>query len=306
MKHEDRLNAYIMSIDGALEQYIPAVPLLPQSRLVEAMQYSLFAGGKRIRPALLLEFCRISGGDWESALPFACAAEMIHTYSLIHDDLPCMDNDTMRRGQPCCHVIFGEATALLAGDALLTAAFETMLDPDIQFSPDKVLRAARVIAIGAGAYGMAGGQQLDLEGGRPGEDPLEAAIGVHSLKTGAMIAAAAHAGCILGGATEKQCDHAVSFAKALGMAFQIKDDILDAEGDAHELGKNTGKDEAQGKLTFVSLKDMEGCKSLLASLTRDAIGFLPPFAESAAGAGTTDREVSFLTWLANGLMNRKA
>ncbi|MCL2030966.1 MAG: polyprenyl synthetase family protein [Oscillospiraceae bacterium] len=301
MRHEDRLDQYVRSVDEALETYIPAVPMLPQARLIEAMQYSLFAGGKRIRPVILLEFCRVSGGDWETALPFACALEMIHTYSLIHDDLPCMDDDTMRRGRPCSHVMFGEATALLAGDALLTAAFETMLDPGVSPSldPDRVRRAAHVIAAGAGAYGMAGGQQLDIEGGKPGADPLNEAIGVHSLKTGAMMAAAAQAGCILGGATETQCAHAVSFAKALGIAFQIRDDILDVEGDSDELGKTAGKDAAQGKLTFVPLKGMEECKALVASMTSGAIGFLPAFAGDAAAG-----EISFLTWLANEMMNR--
>jgi geranylgeranyl diphosphate synthase type II len=304
VKHEDRLNEYIMSIDQALEQHIPTVPMLPQARLIDAMQYSLFAGGKRIRPMLLLEFCRISGGNAEQAMPFACAVEMIHTYSLIHDDLPCMDNDTTRRGQPCCHIMFGEATAMLAGDALLTAAFETMLDPYSPVDPQMTRQAAHAIALGAGAYGMAGGQQLDLEGEQSEGDPLESAIGVHALKTGAMMAAAAEAGCILGGATETQRSYAASFAKALGMAFQIRDDILVVEGSLAELVKGTGKDAAQGKLTFVKLKGMEECKSLVASTTRDAIGFLQCFADSADAE--PGRDIDFLMWLANEMINRRA
>lgn len=306
LKHEDRLNAYIKSIDDALGQYIPSVTALPQANLIEAMQYSLFASGKRLRPVLLLEFCRISGGNVKQALPFACALEMIHAYSLIHDDLPSMDNDTLRRGRPCNHVVFGEATALLAGDALLTAAFETMLDPDYtrEIDPSVVKRAAHCIALNAGAYGMAGGQQLDMEGSDETEDLFESVIAVHTLKTGAMIAAAAEAGCILGGATDAQISHAVSFAKALGMAFQIKDDILNVEGDAAQIGKAVGSDAAHDKLTFVRVKGLEACKSMVLSATADAIGFLHPFAESIGGE--SDREISFLTWLANEMVNRRS
>lgn len=309
LKHEDRLSAYIKTIDDALGKYIPSVQSLPQAKLIEAMQYSLFAGGKRLRPVLLLEFCRLSGGNVKHAVPFACALEMIHAYSLIHDDLPCMDDDTERRGRPCNHVVYGEATALLAGDALLTAAFETMLDPDYTegVDPACALRAAHCIALSAGAFGMAGGQQLDMEGLTGLDDPFESAITIHTLKTGAIIAAAAEVGCILGGANEEQIRHATSFAKALGIAFQIKDDILNVEGNAAETGKSVGSDAAQDKLTFVRLKGLDECKSLVLSATRDAIGFLYPFAETLKpDHDDSDRAVSFLTWLANEMVNRRA
>lgn len=305
MRHEERLEQYRKSVDEALELYLPSDEFLPQKRLVEAMRYSLFAGGKRIRPVFLLEFCRVCGGDPEIAMPFACAVEMIHTYSLIHDDLPCMDDDTLRRGRNCCHVEYGEATALLAGDALQTAAFEIMLDAVLTGGGDmaNAARAAGIIAMNAGVYGMAGGQQLDIDGSVEFQNPFETVMATHALKTGALIAAAAEVGCILADASEDRRASAVSFAKALGMAFQIRDDILDFEGDAALLGKEVGSDARGGKLTFATVKPIQECKSLVISATQDAIGYLAAF---DAEGGEEGRETDFLVWLANDMMNRRS
>lgn len=249
------------------------------SELQSAMLYSASAGGKRIRPSLLLEFARICGGDHNKALPFACAIEMIHTYSLIHDDLPCMDNDDVRRGKPSCHIAFGEATALLAGDALLTDAFKLALSSDI---PEKslVVRAGAVLAECAGSDGMIGGQVIDLKYETEAA-PLEAVEDMYRLKTGALLVAAAKIGCILGGGSDEMIENAAIFAESLGLAFQIKDDILDITSSTEELGKPVGSDEQSNKSTYVTYKGLERAQADVERITNEAIAALDIFGDEA-------------------------
>ena len=272
----DRSN-YLSAAEEALDRYVPE-PSLMQSDLFRAMRYSLLAGGKRIRPVLVLEFCGLCGGDQEAALPFACAIEMIHTYSLIHDDLPCMDNDGLRRGRPSNHVVFGEAQALLAGDSLLTMAFETMLSSESirKIGAQRAANAAGVLARAAGAYGMAGGQAIDLmsEGKRI---PMETLQKMDECKTGALIRAAAKMGCILAGAEDGLICAADKYAAAVGFAFQIVDDILDVQGDAKALGKPVGSDRENSKSTYVSLLGLENAKRAVLELTKTAVSALGAF-----------------------------
>jgi geranylgeranyl diphosphate synthase type II len=210
---------YTDAIEEMLDNFLSfGEPELPQKKLLEAMRYSLLGGGKRLRPVILLEFCRMCGGDWRKALPYACALEMVHVYSLIHDDLPCMDNDDMRRGKPACHIKYGEATALLAGSALLSHAFTVMPPSD----------AAQVIANASGFRGIAGGQYLDLH--RDGGVPVEE---IHILKTAAMFIAAAEAGCLVAETGIKPCK-ASFFGRSFGLAFQYADDYADGEADSKE------------------------------------------------------------------------
>ena len=232
---------------AAVEHYLEGcfTEQVPQKTVLEAMRYSLLAGGKRIRPLLVLEFCRVTGGDEQAALPLAAALEMIHTYSLIHDDLPCMDNDDYRRGRLTNHKVYGESTAVLAGDGLLTAAFETAASTPLP--PSAVVRAVSVLSRCAGPYGMVGGQQLDLEG-----EHKRCTAGeiheIHRLKTGALISAGCQLGVLAGGGTEAQLAAARTYAEGIGMAFQLRDDILDVTGDSAKLGKKTGMDEKKNTL----------------------------------------------------------
>lgn len=268
---------YLPAVESALERYVPE-PSLLQSELFRAMRYSLLAGGKRIRPVLVLEFCGLCGGDQEAALPFACAIEMIHTYSLIHDDLPCMDDDEMRRGKPSNHVVFGEAQALLAGDSLLTMAFETMLSAESigNVGAQKAAEAAGVLAKAAGAFGMAGGQAIDLmsEGKHI---PMETLQKMDECKTGALIRAAAKMGCILGGAESKLIRAADEYGAAIGFAFQIVDDILDVQGEEKALGKPIGSDRENDKSTYVSLLGMKNAHRAVQELTDTAVSSLDAF-----------------------------
>lgn len=268
---------YLPAVEGALERFVPE-PSLLQSELFRAMRYSLLAGGKRIRPVLVLEFCGLCGGNQEAALPFACAIEMIHTYSLIHDDLPCMDDDEMRRGKPSNHVVFGEAQALLAGDSLLTMAFETMLSAESigNVGAQKAAEAAGVLAKAAGAFGMAGGQAIDLmsEGKHV---PMETLQKMDECKTGALIRAAAKMGCILGGAESKLIRAADKYGAAIGFAFQIVDDILDVQGEEKALGKPIGSDRENDKSTYVSLLGMENAHRAVQELTDTAVSSLDAF-----------------------------
>ncbi len=245
---------------------------LPQKRLFEAMRYSLLAGGKRVRPVLTLEFCRVCGGDLETALPFGCALEMIHTYSLIHDDLPCMDDDDYRRGRLTNHKVYGEAMAVLAGDALLTAAFGIAARAE---APAEIrAEAVRTLSECAGELGMVGGQVLDLEGE---ERELDATY-IHrlqELKTGALLKAACVLGVLVAGGTAEQRRAAEDYAGALGLAFQTRDDLLDLEGDLQKLGKRVGVDGK--KNTFVRLYGAEHCHELVHEQTRAAVAALEPF-----------------------------
>lgn len=231
-------------IEAALENVFRGRP--PHADIYDAMNYSLLAGGKRIRPILTLAACRLCGGETETALPFACAVEMIHTYSLIHDDLPCMDDDELRRGRPTNHTVYGEATAVLAGDGLLTAAFEVALTGST-IDPRRAIKALANLAYAAGAAGMVGGQALDMAGeGRAltVEDVEE----LQQLKTGTLMTAAAEMGAIVAGATEEQRMALRKYTQKLGLAFQIRDDMLDVTGNVEEMGKTSGSD-AKGEKT---------------------------------------------------------
>ena len=247
---------------------------LPQKRLFDAMRYSLLAGGKRIRPVLTLEFCRICGGDWRSALPFACALEMIHTYSLIHDDLPCMDNDDYRRGRLTNHKVYGEATAVLAGDGLLTAAFAAAAQTECA----RLREIVQTLSECAGPYGMVGGQQLDLEGEEK-TCTAEEIHEIHRLKTGALISAACQLGVLCADGSAAQLRAAKTYAEGVGLAFQLRDDILDITGDSRKLGKNTGMDGK--KNTLVKLFGIERCEARIDAETARAVEALQVIPEPA-------------------------
>lgn len=240
-----------------------------------AMRYSLMGGGKRIRPVLLLEFYKLCGGKGDSALNFAAAIEMIHTYSLIHDDLPCMDNDDMRRGKPSCHKAFGEDTALLAGDALLTLAFWAAAKTK-DLPPERVLRAVSVLADNAGIDGMVGGQVMDLQLEKTGAEPEELKE-MYLKKTSCLLKAAAVCGCVLAGANEEYIKYAEEYADSLGLAFQIIDDILDCTADEKILGKPIGSDEKNGKTTYVTLYGIDGARQKAKELSEKAESLLNNF-----------------------------
>lgn len=283
---------YVSIINKALEE---ALLECGDNVVAEAMKYSVRNGGKRIRPILVLEFCRMCGGNIEDALPLACAVEMIHTYSLIHDDLPCMDNDDMRRGQPSCHIKFKEHFALLAGDGLLTHAFGVVLSSDFaKKDPQRAIKALSVLAQGAGNLGMIGGQVIDLEseGKEINSDTLEK---MDSLKTGALIKASAVMGVIAAGGSEEQIEAAGSFALKLGHAFQVVDDILDVVGSAESLGKPIGSDAVSEKSTYVSLLGLEMSQIYAKKLTDEALANLSFFGE----------EAEYMTELSKQLLSRR-
>ena len=259
--------------------------------LLDSERYSLFAGGKRIRPLLTLEFCRLFGGEDAAALPFACAVEMIHTYSLIHDDLPCMDNDDMRRGKPTNHKVFGESTALLAGDSLLTGAFEAAASNTVA-GAEISAKAVAYLASCAGRYGMVGGQIMDLEGEKK-KLTLDELLKLHSLKTGALISAASVMGALAAGVdfNDPRMEDVVTYAENIGLAFQIVDDILDQTGNAEELGKNIGMDAEREKNTFLSFYTVKEAQYYADRLTQEAIRALRKYPES-------DALCSLAEWLA--------
>lgn len=263
----------------------------PQKLLFDAMQYSLMAGGKRLRPILAFEFCRLCGNDWKAAAPFAAAIEMIHTYSLIHDDLPCMDNDDYRRGRLTNHKVYGEGMAVLAGDALLTDAFGMAARAKLPRTED-MATAIGVLSECAGSTGMVGGQVLDIMSEERKLTEQEV-LDIQNRKTGCLISAACALGVLAGGGSENQYDAACQFAAGLGLAFQIRDDMLDVIGTQDELGKATGVD-AQ-KNTFVKLYGLERCGELVASYTNYAIEALNAFEDpgilKALAASLTERRV---------------
>lgn len=268
------LKEYNRKIEDAAEVFLPD----KDSRykiLTDSMRYSLLLGGKRIRPALLLEFYKANGGEGDNAVPFALALEMIHTYSLIHDDLPCMDNDDMRRGKPSNHKVYGEDTALLAGDGLLTLAFGVAASTK-GIPAERVVAAIKALSDLAGVNGMVGGQVIDLqsEGKSVSADVIEE---LNLLKTGGLLRAAAKIGAILAGADQSLVEKADQYGKSLGMAFQIVDDILDVTSSAEVLGKPTGSDQKNGKSTFVSLYGIEECRQRVDSLTNEALSCLDCF-----------------------------
>lgn len=260
------LNEKCGLIEAALGQYFQEQT--DYRVLLEAMGYSLMAGGKRLRPVFLLSFCQAVGGTMEDALPAACAVEMVHTYSLIHDDLPCMDDDDFRRGRPTCHKVYGEDIATLAGDALLTAAFETL--SGMEGDPGKILRCVKLLSTGAGEHGMVAGQVLDMEGEKRilSQEQL---YQVHRHKTGDLIRAACQMGTVLGGGSEEQIQAAGVFAQHLGMAFQIRDDMLDEISSQEQLGKPIGSDAENDKSTFVRLFGLEKCQQLVEEETNAAL-----------------------------------
>ncbi len=272
---DDRLATYRRHVERYLETYYARFRNEPQKILFDSMDYSLLAGGKRLRSMLLLEFCHMVGGDWKKALPFAAAIEMIHTYSLIHDDLPCMDNDDFRRGKPTNHKVYGETMAILAGDALLTDAFTVASSASLP--AESVLQAIQVLSECAGSLGMVGGQVLDIQS----EDRLlteQEVLDIQTRKTGALIRAACAMGAIAGGATPEQYDAACQYAAGLGLAFQIRDDMLDVIGSAEELGKSVGTD--QDKNTFVCLYGLQQCEELVKKYTDYAVSALQCFPEA--------------------------
>jgi geranylgeranyl diphosphate synthase, type II len=269
-------------IDEALDCFLPRETELPHS-IHKAMRYSVFAGGKRVRPILMLAACQAVGGDTGRAIPAACAMEMIHTYSLIHDDLPAMDNDDFRRGNPTNHKVFGEAIAVLAGDALLTEAFKLASDPRFTdgCEPSGLLAVIHEIATCAGSYGMVGGQVADMESEGRHDIDLATVQYIHTHKTGALIKASVVAGALLGGATGQQLAAITRYGEAAGLAFQIADDILDIEGTTEEIGKDAGSDEARGKATYPAVMGLAAAKAEAQSMMDEALRALKIFGAEA-------------------------
>ena len=288
---EERSREYREYIESYLKDFYAQFHDEPQKLLFDAMEYSLLAGGKRLRPILAFGFCRMCSGDWKKAAPFAAAVEMIHTYSLIHDDLPCMDNDDFRRGRLTNHKVYGEGMAVLAGDALLTDAFamaSTAKLPD----PAEMGDAIGILAECAGSLGMVGGQVLDIRAEERACTEQEI-LDIQSRKTGKLIQAACAMGAIAGGASEEQFEAACQFAAGLGLAFQIRDDMLDVIGTQEEMGKGVGTDDI--KNTFVRLYGLEKCEELVRKYTKYAIDALDVFEDkeyaAALAKSLTDRRI---------------
>ncbi len=275
------LKERIHLVDSALDRYLPGIEILP-TRLHAAMRYSVFAGGKRIRPVLMLAACETVGGEIKNVLPAACAIEMIHSYSLIHDDLPAMDDDDLRRGNPTNHKVYGEATAILAGDGLLTEAFILLSNKnfwgDLPF--DRYREVINILAKSAGSRGMVGGQIVDMEAEKKPVD-LPTLEYIHTHKTGALILAAIEIGALLGGASDKQRRALCRYGEAVGLAFQVTDDILDIVADPSQLGKDVGSDEQRGKATYPALLGLSGARKRADELRELALSGLDIFAESA-------------------------
>ena len=290
MKIDEISTQYREFLEEYLANRINQFKTQPQKQLFDAMEYSLLGGGKRLRPIFTLEFCRLCCGDWEKAAPFAAAVEMIQTYSLIHDDLPAMDNDDYRRGKLTNHKVYGEGMAILAGDALLTDAFACLASADLP--GDAIAQAVAVLANNAGSLGMVGGQVLDIMS-EERELSAQEVLDIQSRKTGALINAACALGVIAGGGSKQQLQAACGFARALGLAFQIRDDMLDVIGTQEELGKGVGTDEA--KNTFVRLYGLEKCEVLVRKYTEAAISCLKAF-----------EDTDYLIALAKSLTDRKA
>ena len=284
---------YKAMADEALAQCFLTEADYPVKGLAEAMRYSLLAGGKRIRPMLVMEFCRVSGGEARDALPVACAIEMLHTYSLIHDDLPCMDNDELRRGRPTNHMVYGECTATLAGDALQAEAFGTILRSDLP--AERRARCAMHLANAVGMDGMCGGQYLDMlgEGKKLTEQELDE---INSRKTGALLTAACLMGVAAAGGSEEQEEAAARYGSAIGMAFQVRDDMLDVLSTEQELGKPIGSDREEQKNTYMALYGEERCAALVEKLTAAA--------KQALEGAFTDR--TFLNELADSMAVRRS
>ena len=268
-------------VEDELSRLVPEENTLFQSKVFSSCRYSLLGGGKRLRPYLCMTFYQLCGGaDLRDAVTFASGIEMIHSYSLIHDDLPCMDNSDYRRGKPSNHKVYGETTAVLAGDALLNRAFEVMSDPAQKIEPANLLRALHVMGTASGAYGMVGGQiiDLDLEGRSCTEDELWKMV---ELKTGALIWGACKSGACLAGASPALQEAAYQYGLCIGLAFQIRDDLLDLSGDAALVGKPIGSDAQNEKNTFASIYGVEKCEQLISELTEKALHHAEAFGPGA-------------------------
>jgi geranylgeranyl diphosphate synthase type II len=275
------LNERRSAVEEALQGIFP-VPDGPSADVVDAMGYSLFAGGKRLRPILCIAGAEAVGGEAKDVLPVACAIELIHTYSLIHDDLPVMDDDDMRRGKLTNHKVFGEAVALLAGDGLLTKAFHVMTVPDLvnKVRPESLLTVIGLIAQAAGYEGMVGGQVVDIQSEGKEVDPSIVEF-IHTRKTAALISASVLSGAILAGATEDHEKALASYGENIGLAFQVSDDILDIEGDSRELGKKVGSDTRQQKITYPAILGLKRSKEIQKELVEQAIESLSSFDQRA-------------------------
>lgn len=274
MTYRERYDRYLALIEPALKRSFGVERGFDFDGLLDAMDYSLTAGGKRIRPVLTLEFARLGGIDWHLALPYACALELVHNYSLIHDDLPCMDDDDLRRGKPTNHKVYGETLAVLAGDAMQPEAFRLILQAR-GLSADNRIEAALLLAKACGADGMVAGQVLDTLCHVENEEGL---TGLNRLKTGVMISAAAELGCVASNMPAYWRQQAVKYADQLGLAFQIRDDMLDVMGDEAVFGKPIGSDKDEGKITYVNLKGLDGCAQEVEKCTvaaKEAIRDIP-------------------------------
>jgi len=296
----DDLSRYLETgrerVDSALNRFLPSGDTYPPE-IYTAMRYSLFAGGKRLRPILCLAAAEALGGRREDVLPAACALEMIHTYSLIHDDLPAMDNDDFRRGVPTSHRVYGEGVAILAGDALLTEAFRLLTDPEATRDADagRIVRVVHEIATAAGAGGMVGGQLVDiLSEGRPHD--YETLLYIHSGKTGRMILASLRTGAILANGGEEELQALSEYGRHIGLAFQIADDILNVEGDPSLLGKGTGSDAARRKITFPAMLGVEESRSMARQSVERAL----------EGINRLDGRAEPLRWIARYILERKS
>ncbi|MDG2124614.1 MAG: polyprenyl synthetase family protein, partial [Verrucomicrobiales bacterium] len=271
--------ACVKQVDRALDRYLPKARITP-STVHKAMRHSMFAGGKRLRPVLAMAAAEASGGDPSAALPAACAVECIHTFSLIHDDLPCMDDDDLRRGKPTCHVVYGEAVALLAGDALQALAFEILA----QAPKNRRYSAAHTVAelaVTSGSRQLVGGQVLDLEGEGNTKLTKQQLRAIHERKTAALLTTSLRLGAMAAGATPRRLDALTAFGKNLGLAFQVIDDILDVTATTEKLGKTAGKDQAVDKSTYPSVVGLEASRKEAGRLTRAATRALGPFGKSA-------------------------
>ena len=281
MNAEETLARYASQIEEALVEALPSDPDTPPD-LLEAMRYSLMAGGKRLRPILVLLAAEACGADPRDAMPAACAVEMVHTYSLIHDDLPAMDDDDLRRGQPTSHVAFGEAMAILAGDALLTRAFE-ILAADL---PDPVVAAecCRVLASAGGSDGMVGGQVADLAATNTSpesvDDPLQILGAIHRRKTGRLLAASLELGAVVAGAEKQVRESLLDYGQQVGLAFQVADDLLDVEGDINRTGKTSGRDAHLGKWTYPALAGNDTSRRLARNCIASACAAVEPLGEA--------------------------
>lgn len=296
MDFRQKLNEMINLVDSNLDICLPTEDTYPQT-IHKAMRYSIFSGGKRLRPILVMAACEIVGGNSDDAIDFACAIEMVHAYSLIHDDLPAMDNDDYRRGKLTNHKVFGDAMAILAGDALLNFATETMIYSALKNTPKstKYISAMNEIMSASGINGMISGQVVDIESEGKKIDEYTLNF-MHSHKTGALITAGVRAGAIIGGAGSMELECLTEFAKNLGLAFQIKDDILDVIGDEAKLGKKVGSDQINNKSTFVTIYGLEKSQDMVAKVTQEAISALDMF----------EQRGEFLKDLANHLVNRES